>query len=172
MGWGIEVPKLRDGQGDFVGVPPGLPTVGWREWLALPDLGVPAIKAKIDTGARTSALHAFNVTYLERDGRPWVRFRLHPLQRSVVATGAIAVPVLEFRTIRSSTGHEQRRPAIRTTIQLGAFCWRAEFTLTNRDAMGFRMLLGRQALRDRFWVDPGRSYLQGKAPRSPLDSVG
>lgn len=166
MGDGAGVPKQRDDQG----LPGILPTVGWREWLALPELGVPAIKAKIDTGARTSALHAFNLHYLERDGQPWVTFRLHPLQRSTVATGAIAVPVLEFRTIRSSTGHEQRRPAIRTTIHLGPFRWRAEFTLTNRDAMGFRLLLGRQALRERFWVDPGGSYLQSQPPQ-PLRAV-
>ena len=143
-----------------------LPPVGWREWVALPNLGVAAIKAKIDTGARTSALHAFDVQYLDRDDRPWVQFCLHPLQRSNAETAIVSAPVLEFRTIRSSTGHEQHRPVIRTPIRLGTFVWDAELTLTNRDAMGFRMLLGRQALRHRFWIDPSRSFLQGKRPRS------
>jgi hypothetical protein len=137
-----------------------LPLIGWREWVALPALGIHGTKAKIDTGARSSALHAFDLEHFERDGVAMVRFQAHPLQRDnshVVTTEAV---LLDHRTVRSSGGHEQVRPVIETSVQVGNVIWPIELTLTSRDAMGFRMLLGRQAVRHRFWVDPGRSYLQ------------
>jgi len=133
--------------------------VGWREWIALPGLGIAAIKAKIDTGARSSSLHAFDVESFERDGAPWVRFVVHPLQRDCDTTVHAEAAVLEFRHIRSSSGHITRRPVIRIDVELDGRRWPIELTLASRDEMGFRMLLGREALRGRIVVDPGRSYV-------------
>ncbi|MBE9080496.1 ATP-dependent zinc protease [Romeria aff. gracilis LEGE 07310] len=136
--------------------------IGWREWLGLPKLNIARVKAKIDTGARSSALHAFDIQPFRVDGKARVRFKVHPLQRQQHTIEAEA-DLLEERMVRDSGGHTQQRPVIMTTVQLGDFCWPIELTLTNRDAMGFRMLLGRQAVRQRFLVDPGRSYLLSSA---------
>ncbi|MBI2168410.1 MAG: ATP-dependent zinc protease [Actinobacteria bacterium] len=136
--------------------------IGWREWLALPDLAVHALKAKIDTGARSSTLHAFDVQTFARDGRRWVRFKVHPVQRSTRETVHAELPLHDERLIRDSGGKEQLRPVILTTIEVSGERWPIELTLTNRDAMGFRMLLGRQAIRGRFVVDAGRSYVTGR----------
>jgi len=141
---------------------PVLPIVGWREWVALPDLGVPHIKAKIDTGARTSALHAYAMERFQMDGKPWVRFVIHPMQRSVEESIVCAAEVVDERRIRSSTGHEDHRPVILTTLEILGTSYEIEMTLASRDAMGFRMLLGRRALRRRFTVDPGRSFFGGR----------
>ena len=139
-----------------------LETLGWREWAGLPDLGVERIKAKLDTGARKSALHAFDLERFERDGVEMVRFEVHPRQRSsagaVVAEGA----VIDERWVRNSGGQRELRPVIQTTVAIGSRSWPIELTLTRRDEMGFRMLLGRQALRRRALVDPGRSYRAGR----------
>lgn len=141
-----------------------LPVIGWREWVSLPEFGVPAINVKVDTGARTSALHAFRLDVLDDTDGPVARFEIHPEQRR--ATGAIEVksPIVGWRRVRSSNGELQERPVIRTHLDLGEVCWPVEVTLTNRDEMGFRMLLGRAAIRRRFLVDPGRSYLASKRP--------
>lgn len=136
--------------------------VGWREWIALPDLGVDAIKVKVDTGARSSALHAFDLESFEAGGSEYVRFSVHPVQRDNRRSIEVEAPVAGRRWVRSSSGHRQMRPVIRTRVQLLGQTWPIEVTLTNRDAMGFRMLLGRQALRRRFLVDVSRSYLGGK----------
>lgn len=136
------------------------PIVGWRELIELPELCATPIKAKIDTGARTSALHAFNLAVVDREGAFWADFEIHPVQRSKRAAVAVACPVAGFRRIRSSSGHLERRPVIRTPIQIGSLRFDIDITLTSRDEMGFRMLLGRAALRRRFLVDPGRSYVQ------------
>ncbi len=133
--------------------------IGWREWVALPDLGVSRIKAKIDTGARTSALHAFDVEVVRRKGIDVVRFKVHPFQRDYRSTVVAQSPLIDEREVKSSSGHGTLRPVIRTRIRLGDRVWSIELTLTNRDAMGFRMLLGRSALRKRFLVDPGASFL-------------
>lgn len=138
------------------------PQIGWREWLALPDLGVEAIKAKVDTGARTSVLHAWDVEIVERRGVTRVRFVLHPVQRSTRETVSCVADLHEMRTVRNSGGGSEQRPVIVTTASLGEQLWPIEVTLTRRDAMGFRMLLGRSAVRRRFVVDPGRSYLAGR----------
>jgi hypothetical protein len=135
-----------------------LPVIGWREWLDLPELGIKTIKAKIDTGARSSALHAFHVEAFERDRQNMVRFQVHPKQRNNYTISTEA-ELLEWRQVRNSGGQTQLRPVIRTTVKLGSQQWAIELTLTNRDVMGFRMLLGREALRKRFLVNPGRSYL-------------
>lgn len=139
-----------------------LPSIGWREWLALPELGIERIKVKVDTGARTSALHASGIEHFDKDGVPWVRFKVHPLQRDVRTTVCAEAPLLDEREVRSSSGKATRRPVIATRMVLGGVVWTAELTLVRRDVMGFRMLLGRQAVRRRFLVDPGRSYLLGK----------
>lgn len=142
--------------------------LGWREWVALPGLGVEAIKAKLDTGARTSSLHAFGLERFTRDGTSMVRFEIHPVQRSAAGALRVEVPVLEERSVRSSSGQEELRPVILTEVALSGRAWPIELTLARRDAMGFRMLLGRQALRRRALVDPGRSFLAGRAtPGSP-----
>lgn len=135
------------------------PVIGWREFLSLPELGIAKIKAKIDTGARSSALHAFDIEHFERDGVPSVRFKVHPKQRNSSISAIAEAPLLDQRHIRNSGGQTQLRPVIQTVIGLGEYRWSIELTLTNRDAMGFRMLLGRQAIRKRFWVDAGRSFL-------------
>jgi hypothetical protein len=136
--------------------------IGWREWVALPQLGITDIKAKIDTGARTSALHAWDIEHFERGGVRMVRFKVHPIQRDTERTVLTEAALIEHRHVRSSSGDASHRPVIMTQIQLMGRLFEIELTLTNRDTMGFRMLLGRQALRERFTVDPGRSYLAGK----------
>jgi hypothetical protein len=142
--------------------PKSRPLIGWREWVAVPDLSPVPIKAKIDTGARTSTLHAFDLSIELHNGESWADFEVHPTQRSRADRTAVSCPIQTFKRVRSSTGHAERRPVIRTTIQIGDYHYDIELTLTSRDEMGFRMLLGRSALRRRFWVDPGLSFLHAK----------
>jgi len=137
--------------------------IGWREWLTLPELGIERIKAKVDTGARTSALHAFRLERETCAGAPWVRIWLHPLQRDTATVVECAAAVIDEREVRDSGGHTERRPVIETPVTLGGLTWAVEMTLTSREDMLFRMLLGRTAMRSRFLVDPGRSYLQSEA---------
>ena len=139
-----------------------LPTIGWREWLALPELGIDAVKAKVDTGARSSALHAFDIEEFVSDGKPMIRFKVHPLQRDTTTTVEGVAELIERREVRSSHGHATLRPVIRTTMLLAGVSCEIELTLIRRDAMGFRMLLGRQAVRRRFVIDPGRSYVSSR----------
>ena len=141
--------------------PDPLPLLGWREWVALPRLGVRRVKAKIDTGARTSTIHAWDIEPFERDGVPMVRFRLHPKQRDTTIDILAEAPLHEMRSVRNSGGVEEQRPVVLTDVDLLGQRFEIELTLTSRDAMGFRMLLGRQAIRNRFAVDPGRSYCGG-----------
>lgn len=138
------------------------PVIGWREWVALPECGVPAIKAKVDTGARSSALHAHGLTIYHRDQVEIASFEIHPIQRRSVPSHTVEAPIIERRRVTSSGGHQQLRPVVVLDVELLGQRWPIEVTLTRRDSMGFRMLLGRQAIRRRFLVDPGRSYLGGK----------
>lgn len=138
---------------------------GWREWVTLPDLGIDWIKAKVDTGARTSSLHAFDVEEFSRDGQEWVRFTVHPWQESLDDTVVHESRIADRRTVRSSSGHSEHRIVVVMRIRLVGVDVDAEVTLTNRDEMGFRMLIGREALRQGFIVDPAHSFLGGRAPR-------
>lgn len=142
-----------------------LPVIGWREWVALPDLGIKTIKVKVDTGARSSSLHAFDVKEFERKGKTWVRFKVHPVQRKNLSIIETEAEVIEYRSVRSSSGKASRRPVIVTRIVLLGVTWEVELTLANRDEMGFRMLLGREAFRRRFLIDAGNSYFGGKPKR-------
>ncbi|WP_353815258.1 ATP-dependent zinc protease family protein [Agromyces sp. SYSU T00266] len=138
---------------------------GWREWVRLPQADVGWLKAKLDTGARSSALHAFDVEEFERDGVDWVRFGIHPWQDTDADAATVELPVHDRRVIRSSTGHTQQRLVVLMEVVLHDRPVTAEVTLTNRDEMGFRMLIGREALRNGFLVDAGRSFVGGRAPR-------
>lgn len=140
------------------------PAVGWREWVALPSLNVAQLKAKIDTGAKTSALHAWYVEPFERDDRLWVKFGLHPEQDNTVDTVECEAPVHDQRTVTDSGGHAEERYVILTEIVIGGSRFETEVTLTNRDNMRFRMLVGRNTLNNRFVVDPVQSYLLGDTP--------
>lgn len=133
--------------------------------MALPDLGVDWLKAKIDTGARTSSLHAFDIREFERDGESWVRFQVKPWQDSQEDAVVVESPIHDRRAVRSSSGHAQQRIVVQLMVRLVDREVLAEVTLSNRDEMGFRMLIGREALRRGFVVDPARSFLGGRAPR-------
>ena len=149
-------------------IPTMTEVLGWREWVALPALGIDRIKAKIDTGARTSCLHAFNVRFDDAQGQKLVRFSIHPEQRNLDHTVECVAPLIDEREVRDSGGHSEMRYVIETDIKIGPETHRVEFTLTNRDSMGFRMLIGRTAMKDRYLVDPGKSFLvrkRGKAQR-------
>ncbi len=133
--------------------------VGWRETLSLPSLGIDKIKAKIDTGARTSCLHAFKVESFKKGEALWVRFWIHPIQRDFDLEVVCEAKVVDERIVRDSGGHEESRFVIETEVSLGGQRWPIEITLTNRENMAFRMLLGRTAMNGRIIVDPVESFL-------------
>ena len=146
--------------------PPHSNTIaGWREWVSLPGAGVPWIKAKLDTGARTSSLHAFELEEFRRGDVPTVRFIVHPWQDSDDDAVVVECPVHDRRSVRSSSGHTEERIVVLMHVVLLDRTMTAEVTLTNRDEMGFRMLIGREALRQGFLVDSARSFAGGRAPR-------
>jgi hypothetical protein len=144
---------------------PESPVIGWREWVGLSDLSIKRIKAKVDTGARSSSLHAYDLEDFERDGQEFVRFKVHPVQRNSKKVIEAEAKVLEYRSVRSSSGKASLRPVIVTNLTMLGQTWPIELTLANRDDMGFRMLLGREAFRGRFLVDAGQSYYGGKPKR-------
>lgn len=144
------------------------PTIGWNEWAALPDLGIKKIRCKVDTGARTSALHAFYVEEFEENGARRVRFGLHPKQGDTDTEVHCVADVTDVRDVTDSGGHTDSRYVITTAVVVGNRSWPIELTLTNRDTMRFRMLLGRTALVDNFVVDAGASCIAGPPSRNPV----
>lgn len=147
------------------------PQVGWREWVTFPDLDLPPVKAKVDTGARTSAIHAYDVRREDRDGQPWAVFEVHPHQRDDQTSLTIAAPIVDERAITSSNGEVEDRLVVTMRIALGQHEHDIEVTLTNRDSMGFRMLLGRTAVAGAALVDPSRSYLLGRPDRTDQTTI-
>lgn len=139
---------------------------GWREWVGLKALGVEAIKAKLDTGARTSAIHAFDVETYERDGELRVRFSVHPLQKDDSVAIACDEKVADIRSVSNPGRRREKRYIIRTEMSLGGESWPIDLSLTDRDEMGFRLLIGRTAMHGRLLVDPERSFRLGKKRRS------
>ena len=137
---------------------------GWREWLSIPGLDIRAIKVKLDTGARTSALHATRIKPFQRDGEDWIKFQINPVQRGRKYTIDCEAKVLNQRRVRSSSGQAEERYVIKTAVHLGGRKRTIEITLTNRDQMGFRMLLGRSAMNRWLVVDPSKSFIQGEKP--------
>lgn len=134
--------------------------IGKEEWCSLPELNLPAIKARVDSGARTSSLHAFNIKLIKRNNEKWVKFDIHPIQRDKKTSIQCKAKLVEHRDVKSSSGHTEKRPVIETELRIGSEHHRIQITLTNRDSMGYRMLLGREAMQGRMLVDPGISFSQ------------
>lgn len=144
--------------------------VGWREWVGLPQLGIDHIKAKMDSGAKTCALHAYYVTQFERDGKPWVRFGMHPLQRDSLTCIECEMPIKDVRVVTDSGGHREERVVIETLVKAGDYEQLVEITLTDRENMRFRMLIGRNFLKRGYLVDSAQSFLLGGTKVRPVVS--
>ncbi|MDH5630436.1 MAG: 30S ribosomal protein S6--L-glutamate ligase [Gammaproteobacteria bacterium] len=144
--------------------------VGSEEWCAFPELGVPAIKARVDSGAKTSSIHAFNIQTFRREGRNWASFEIHPIQNNRRVVIRCERPIIDKRSVKSSTGISETRYVIASTMRLGDKVWEVELTLANRDSMGFRMLLGREAMVNRLIVDPSEKCTQGLVTEDQLIS--
>ena len=159
--------KINSGQSHFVDEKAitNLPIIGWREWVGVPDLGLKRIKAKVDTGARSSSLHVTDVEEFVKNGVAHVRFKIHPFHRYPEKNIQAEAEILEYRLVKSSSGKTTNRPVILTKVALLGKVWPVELTLANRNDMGFRMLLGREAFRGDFLVDAGKSYYGGKPKR-------
>ena len=143
--------------------------VGWREWAKLPELNVPAIKVKIDTGATTSTLHAFDVERVKISDKDYVNFNIHPIQRNDRIVRTCSAEIIDIRNVRSSNGVSEERYVIRTSILIGEKQWDINVTLSNRDIMKHRMLLGREAMQ-RILVDPNSAFHQGTIPEKEAKS--
>ena len=138
--------------------------IGFREWIALPDLDLPALKAKIDTGAKTSSLHAFDIKLIKRSGVSFVKFKVHPIQKNTETVVECVSPLIDRRVVSDSGGHKENRYVINALIQIGSLKKTIQLTLTNRASMKYRMLLGREAL-GQFYIDPSQSYLLRKSQK-------
>ena len=146
-----------------------LTVLGWREWVDLPDLGFGPIKAKVDTGARTSCLHAFELDPFEQDGQAWIRFKVHPVQKDDGLVVQCEVPICDQRAVTDSGGHTEQRYVICTRLRIGGWDQPVEMTLTSRDNMRFRMLIGRTTLKEgSFLVNTGLSYQTGRRRKKKL----
>jgi ribosomal protein S6--L-glutamate ligase len=144
---------------------------GSEEWFSFPELGIPTIKARVDSGAKTSALHAINITPFIKDGANWVKFDINPIQNNLKTVLHCEAPLVDKRIVKSSSGFREQRFVIRTTLDVGNSNWPIEMTLTNRDSMGFRMLLGREAMSGRVLVDPEQIYLLGQSTTDNLKEI-
>ena len=156
-------PGTADGQGGGSGPEDRRRIIGWCEWVSLPGLGIPAIRAKLDTGAKTSALHAWDPEPCEVGGEPGLRFRTQAVADGAPLTCEAAL--LDRRWVANSGGMRELRYVITTRLAVGGESWAIELTLTQRHAMGFRMLVGREAMRGRLVVDPAQSYRCGRRRR-------
>lgn len=145
--------------------------LGSEEWCTLPELGIPSIKARVDSGAKTSALHAINIAPFKKDGQNWVKFDINPIQNNVKTIIHCEALLVDKRVVKSSSGFREQRYVIQTTLDIGNSKWVIEMTLTNRDSMGFRMLLGREAMSGRVLVDPEQQYLLGQPSIDNLKEV-
>jgi ribosomal protein S6--L-glutamate ligase len=145
--------------------------LGSEEWCSLPELGIPSIKARVDSGAKTSALHAINIAPFKKEGQNWVKFDINPIQNNVKTIIHCEAPLVDKRIVKSSSGFREQRYAIQTSLDIGNSKWVIEMTLTNRDSMGFRMLLGREAMSGRVLVDPEQQYLLGQTTTDNLKEV-
>lgn len=145
--------------------------IGSQEWCSFPSLGIPAIKARVDSGAKTSCVHAVNIQTFKRSGANWVSFEIHPLQDNRRTVARCEAPVVDRRTVKSSSGDTEKRVVIKVPMQLGEVFWDIELTLTNRDSMGYRMLLGREAMAGRMLVDPEANFLQGDQSKEVLEQL-
>lgn len=151
--------------------PDDLILIGWREWVSLPGLSPVPIKAKIDTGAKTSALHAFFIEPYDAGGVRMVKFLLHPYQRDIETVIECHAPVVDQRKVRDSGGHQELRYVVSSKFEIGGLDFEAELTLTDRDSMVFRMLLGRNALSRKFLVQCNASFLLGGNKKAPPSSA-
>ncbi len=145
--------------------------LGSEEWCTLPELGIPSIKARVDSGAKTSALHAKNIAPFIKDGQNWVKFDINPIQNNLKTSIHCEAPLVDKRVVKSSSGFREQRYVIRTALEIGNSTWIIEMTLTNRDSMGFRMLLGREAMSGRVLVDPEKQYVLGQTSSDNLNEV-
>ncbi len=145
--------------------------LGSEEWCSLPGLGIPTIKARVDSGAKTSALHAINIAPFKKEGQNWVKFDINPIQNNVKTVIHCEAPLVDKRIVKSSSGFREERYVIQTNLEIGNSNWHIEMTLTNRDSMGFRMLLGREAMSGRVLVDPEQQYLLGQPTNDSLKEV-
>lgn len=135
--------------------------IGKEEWCSLEELGLPSIKARVDSGAKTSSLHAFNIHQFEENGKRYVHFDIHPVQNNRKLIQSCRALVVDRRDIKSSSGEKERRVVIKTPLTLGGKTWDIEVTLANRDSMGYRMLIGREAMACRVLIDPDSSFCLG-----------
>ena len=145
--------------------------LGSEEWCSFPELGIPAIKARVDSGAKTSALHAINIAPFIKEGQNWVKFDINPIQNNVKTIIHCEAPLVDKRIVKSSSGFREQRYVIQSVLDINDYKWVIEMTLTNRDSMGFRMLLGREAMSGRVLVDPEQQYLLGQPSSDNLKEV-
>lgn len=148
-----------------------LTIIGAEEWCKFPSLGIPAIKARVDSGAKTSSLHAFNIEKFIKDTDTWVRFEIHPLQKDKKVTIKCEAQIIDKRKVKSTSGISEKRFVIQVPLCIGEDTWDVEVTLTNRDSMGYRMLLGREAMLNRFLIDPSSSFLMGDREKELLKEL-